>query len=89
MQTQVANAFRRVAATMQKAIDASRRSTKIDANDLIDILLAVAEEIDPPDTQLVDTQFSCPGCGERRQDRLVWQDDETVLCNECGMNFVP
>ena len=89
MRTQVANAIRRAAATMSKAIDAGRRSTKIDANDLIDILLTIAEEIDPPDAQLADTRFACPGCGERRQDHLVWQDDETVLCNECGMNFVP
>jgi len=89
MRTQVANAIRRAAATMQKAVDAGRRSTTIDANDLIDLFLTIAEEIDPPDAQLVDTQFACPGCGQRRQDRLVWQDDETVLCSECGINFVP
>ena len=89
MQTEVASAIRRVAATMQKAIDAGKRSARIDANDLIDILLTLAEEIDPPDVELVDTQFACPDCGERRQDQLVWQADETVLCSRCGMNFVP
>jgi hypothetical protein len=30
----------------------------------------------------------CPGCGEQDQDKLVWQDDETVLC-DCGCKFVP
>jgi len=38
MQAQVANAIRRVAATMQKTLDAGRRSPKIDANDLIDMV---------------------------------------------------
>lgn len=31
---------------------------------------------------------SCPGCGEQDQDKLVWQDDEMVLC-DCGCKFVP
>lgn len=89
MKTQVADAIRRVTAKMQKAVDAGQRSIEIDANDLVDVLMAVADEIDPPTAELVDAEHACPGCGERHQDRLVWQDDETVLCSKCGMNFVP
>jgi len=87
--TQVADAIRKVTARMQQAIDAGRRSARIDADDLIDVLLAVADELDPPVEERVDADRACPGCGESRQDRLVWQTDETVLCGECGMNFTP
>ena len=32
---------------------------------------------------------ACPGCGERNQDNLVWQDDETVKCTTCGKQYAP
>jgi len=44
----IADAIRKVTATMQAELEAGRRSSRIDAHDLIDLLLAVADEIDPP-----------------------------------------
>ena len=44
----VADAIRDVTATMQKLIDAGERSTHIDAEDLIEVLLSIADRIDPP-----------------------------------------
>jgi hypothetical protein len=44
----VAEALRKVTAAMQQELESGRRSTHLDANDLIDLLLAVADEIDPP-----------------------------------------
>jgi len=33
---------------------------------------------------------ACPRCGERNQDKLVWQDDgETVRCTTCGKQYTP
>ena len=46
--TTIADALRKVTATMQAELETGRRSTHIDALDLIDLLLAVADEIDPP-----------------------------------------
>ena len=31
----------------------------------------------------------CPRCGERSQDNLAWQDDETVKCTTCGKQYAP
>jgi hypothetical protein len=45
---QVADALRVVGARMQQAIDAGQRSRTIDADDLVEVLLAVADELDPP-----------------------------------------
>ena len=44
----IADAIRKVTATMQDALETGRRSARVDANDLIDVLLAIADEIDPP-----------------------------------------
>lgn len=44
----VADAIRSVTAAMTKAIDSGQRSTRIDAEDVIDLLLAIADAIDPP-----------------------------------------
>jgi len=30
----------------------------------------------------------CPRCGETHQDKLVWQDDETITCASCGTRYV-
>jgi hypothetical protein len=40
-----ADAIRKVTAIMQAELDAGRRSGHIDAHDLVDILLAIADEI--------------------------------------------
>lgn len=44
----VADALRKVTAAMQHELESGRRSTRIDAHDLHDLLLAVADELDPP-----------------------------------------
>ncbi|MFV0442544.1 MAG: hypothetical protein ACK5Q5_03130 [Planctomycetaceae bacterium] len=44
---QIADAIRTVTASMQQAIDEGYRSRMIDADDLIEVLLAIADELDP------------------------------------------
>ena len=44
----LADAIRQVTATIQRELDAGRRSSHLDAHDLVDILLAIADSIDPP-----------------------------------------
>jgi hypothetical protein len=44
---EVADALRKVTAAMQAELEAGRRSAHLDAHDLIDLLLAIADEIDP------------------------------------------
>jgi len=85
----VADAIREVTAKVQKAIDEGFRSRAIDADDLIEVLLAIADKLDPPVANLVDAASACPNCGERRTDRLVWDDDEVVHCARCGANYRP
>ena len=46
--TEVADAIRAVTAAMQTALDQGRRSTRIDAWDLVEALLAIADRLDPP-----------------------------------------
>lgn len=89
MEEKVADAIRSVTAAMQKAIDAGERSTHIDAEDLIDVLLSIADEIDPPLPSVVGEAEACPGCGERRTDQLIWQTDEAVRCFTCGTDYRP
>ena len=31
--------------------------------------------------------FGCPRCGERREDWLIVQDDESVRCGTCGLVY--
>ena len=45
--TELADAIRKVTAKMQRAIDQGRRSRMIDADDLVEVLLAIADELDP------------------------------------------
>ena len=45
--TEVADAIRDVTTAMQTALDKGRRSTRIDAWDLIEALLAIADRLDP------------------------------------------
>ena len=46
--TRIAEALRAVGARMQQAVDAGQRPRHIDADDLVDVLLALADELDPP-----------------------------------------
>lgn len=47
-QTDVADAIRDVTAAMQTSLDKGQRSTRIDAWDLVEALLAIADRLDPP-----------------------------------------
>ena len=87
--TQVADAIRHVTAKVQQAIDDGYRSRAIDADDLVEVLLAIADELDPPVADLVDPAMSCPNCGERRTDRLMMDDDAVVHCGRCGADYRP
>ena len=87
--TQVAEAIRAVTAKVQQAIDDGYRSWQIDADDLLEVLLAIADELDPDEADLVDKDLVCPNCGERRSDRLVCDEDEAVHCARCGANYRP
>jgi hypothetical protein len=44
----VADAFRVVAMRLEEALERGRRSTNLDANDLLETLLSIADELDPP-----------------------------------------
>ena len=86
----IADALRAVALRLENALEEGRRSTHIDAHDLLETLLAVADQLDPPLANNVDATEACPNCGERNADRLVWQDDdETVRCAGCGTTYRP
>jgi hypothetical protein len=86
----IADVLRVVALRLEKALEEGRRSTRIDANDLLETLLVVADQLDPPLANHVAPTEACPNCGERNVDRLVWQDDdETVRCAGCGTTYRP
>lgn len=44
----IADAIRHVTVAVQRAIDEGHRSRMIDAEDLVEVLLAVADQLDPP-----------------------------------------
>lgn len=44
----VADAVRNVTAKVQKEIDSGRRSARVDANDIVEILLSIADELEKP-----------------------------------------
>ena len=48
MTNQVADALRKVALAMQTELESGRRAGQIDAYDVADLFLAIADEIDPP-----------------------------------------
>lgn len=82
------DAIREVAAAVQTAIAEGYRSRAIDADDLIEVLLAIADRLDPPVRDEVAPGGACPECGERHADRLVWEGD-LVRCTSCGITFDP
>lgn len=55
MKTEIADAIRKVTAHMQTALDTGRRSANVDAYDVIEALLAIADELDPPYETSEDT----------------------------------
>ena len=48
MDHRVADALRKVALAMQNQLENGRRAGQIDAYDVEDLFLAIADEIDPP-----------------------------------------
>ena len=44
----IADAFRAVALRLENALEAGHRSSRIDAHDLLETLLAIADCLDPP-----------------------------------------
>lgn len=84
---EVADAIRKVTAAMQTAIETGQRSRRIDAEDFVGVLLAIADVLDPP----VGTELKlgpCPGCGESHPDQLHLVDDERIRCASCRMEFL-
>lgn len=45
---EVADALREVTAAMQRELESGGRSARLDAHDLVEVLLAVADRLDPP-----------------------------------------
>lgn len=86
---QIADAIREVTAAVQAAIAEGYRSRMIDADDLVEVLLSIADRLDPPIRDEVDAAFACPECGERHPDHLVWGDEDLVRCGSCGITFDP
>lgn len=46
--TKIADAIRHVTAAVQRELDEGHRSHMIDADDVVQILLAIADQVDPP-----------------------------------------
>lgn len=86
---QLADVLREVTVAMQKAIADGYCSRMIDADDLVEVLLAIADRLDPPVRDEVASECACPKCGERHVDRLVWGDEDLVRCASCGITFDP
>lgn len=62
--------------------DEIRRGVRTGADALIDAA-------DYPELDLVEPRYACPCCGERREDYLEWQEDDTVKCATCGTVYDP
>jgi predicted RNA-binding Zn-ribbon protein involved in translation (DUF1610 family) len=86
---QLADSIRAVTAAVQKAIDDGHRSRIIEADDLVEVLLSIADRLDPPIREQNRVAFPCVNCGESDADRLEWQDDEFVRCEICGTIYAP
>jgi len=86
---QLADAIREVTAAVQTAIAEGYRSRAIDADDLVEVLLAIADRLDPPVAADVEPRLGCPNCGMVDSDRLIWIDDESVRCDGCGTVYRP
>ena len=84
---QLADAIRDVTVAMQRAIEDGHRSRMIDADDLIEVFLAIADRLDPPVRNEIVSKFACPECGEYRTDRLIAETDDLVRCGSCGITF--
>ena len=41
------------------------------------------------DEDTVSYANACPDCGENRMDKLVWDENEVVICQTCGAGYLP
>ena len=57
---QMADAIRNVTLAVQRAIEDGHRSRLIDADDLVEVLLAIADELDPPLGGLTESGDAAP-----------------------------
>lgn len=74
----VADAFRLTALKLEDAIERGRHSGKIDAEDLRETLLSIADDLDPLVMNSLEREAACLICDERDSDGLIYQDTETV-----------
>ncbi len=54
-----------------------------------DVIVDLADILDITPEPLAPLSCACPCCGERRQDILEWQEDETILCTGCQLIYDP
>lgn len=84
----IADAFRTVALRLEDALERGRPNGTISAEDVRQTLLSISDDLDPPVLNTVEPESACPNCGERNADRLVWQDEDTVLCAVCNRQTI-
>jgi hypothetical protein len=77
--TQVADAIRTVTVRVQQAIEDGHRSRVIDADDLVEVLLAIADELDAPVAE--PPALDAPGCVFCRE--AFNRPDERFECPYC------
>ena len=74
----IADAFRTVALRLEHAIESGHCDTSLDANDLIETLVSIADELDPPvptePTSLLDAARALPEARENQMvTRVEWE----------------
>jgi hypothetical protein len=48
---------------------------------------AIRLELEEHSGDLVEPEQACPGCGERHIDRLAINEDDSVVCSNCGRRY--
>ena len=88
----IADAIREVTIAIQSAISDGHRSRKIDADDLVEVLLSIADRLDPPVPVTASVpEHGCPECGAKSVsavDNEFPGADKYVHCVACGTIFV-
>lgn len=77
-----ADAIRDVTTTMQTELAAGRRSAHIDAHDLVDLLLAIADRLDAAEAAAAYDDSGCEFCAIGHN-RPSLQAGETWTCRYC------
>lgn len=85
----VAEAIRKITAAAQNAIDSGERSTAIDAHDVIELLLAIADKLDPVVYGDSPHVVTCPECNCEVSRQLSDVDPACCICPVCGIAFEP